>query len=154
MSGESSPESLVRQRVIKTLSAITTVALTASGCSKPTNSNFKGGCKSFVVYAQNRWVPYGAAERSEPDKKAQKIGSYAPNEVITVNGWLHSGVKVYPDNQAPFNNDVWFHDANKPHGFVSFAGVRAELTQPDPTLRADGEPSAPLSANCEGTYKK
>ncbi len=126
----------------------------ASGCGESASSNFQGGCKPSIVYAQNRWLPYGAAERSAPNLKAQKIGGYSPNEAITVDGWLHSGTQVYPNNQPPFNSDVWFHDANKPFGFISFAGVRAALTRPDTSLQAAGGPPAQLGANCEGTLKK
>jgi|GEM_PF-2955718 len=139
---------------LKTVGAVTSLALAASGCGKSENTHFKGGCKPFVVYAQNRWTPVGAAERDKPDRSAQKIDGYDGNETITVDGWVHTGVAVYPNNQPPFNNDVWFHDANKPHGFIGFAGVRAELTTPDPTLQADGGPAVMLQPACEGNYQK
>jgi hypothetical protein len=83
-------------------------------------SGFTGGCGAFVVYAQNRWEPYGAAIRAEPSVRAKQIGSYDPNQVIAVDGWVHAEV-AYPTNSAPYNSDVWFHLANEP-GWVSFGG--------------------------------
>lgn len=111
---------------------------------------FQGGCAPFVVYAQNRWPAYGAAIRTAPSQTAKKIEGRAANEVIAVNGWVHSEV-AYSWDPPPFNNDVWFHLADG-SGWVSFAGVRGTVTQPDTTLHdPDGGPPAPMDAGCEGT---
>jgi hypothetical protein len=115
-------------------------------------SGFTGGCGAFVVYAQNRWEPYGAAIRAEPSVRAKQIGSYDPNQVIAVDGWVHAEV-AYPTNSAPYNSDVWFHLANEP-GWVSFGGVRGTPTTRDPTgLDRNGGQPAPLSVACEGRMR-
>lgn len=113
---------------------------------------FSGGCMPYLVYAQNRWDPYGAAVRQSPSVTAPKIGGFAPNEVIMVNGWVHAET-VYPANTPPFNSDIWFHLANQ-QGWVSFAGVRGTLTTQDPTdLAPDGGTPAPTPSTCEGRFR-
>jgi len=107
-----------------------------------------GGCAPYEVYAQNRWQPYGASLRPAPNPLSPKIGSYGPNEVIAVNGWVH-GVVAYPTNPPPFNSDLWFHVADG-SGWVSFAGVRAVPTPQDPTGQATGGPPAPVPGVCAG----
>jgi hypothetical protein len=131
------------------------LSLLASGCSNSSGNSNKSTCDKFVVYAQNRWDPLGAALRQEPSKTSKQIGGVTGNDKITVDGWLHSGTPIYPNNTAPWNNDVWFRLANH-DGFVSFPGVRGTQTTPDPThgLNHDGGQPAPLTPACEVSYKK
>lgn len=115
-------------------------------------TGFVGGCARYTVYAQNRWDPVGAAVRSEPRVEAPKIGGYAPNEIIVVDGWLHAEV-AYPTNRPPWNSNIWFHLANQ-QGYVSYAGVRGTPTAKDPTGQAtDGGQPAATPANCEGKIR-
>ena len=109
---------------------------------------FEGGCAPFIVYAQNRWLPYGAAIRSAPRITSKQLASRDPNQVIPVDGWVHSQV-AYTTNKPPWNTDIWFHLADGA-GWVSFAGVRSTVTDQDMTLRADGGPPVPLAATCQG----
>lgn len=125
-----------------------TVESTASADRTPETS---GACEPFAVYAQNRWDPLGASERSEPDVLAQKIGSFAGNEVIAVDGWVKTGTPVYPTNTPPWDSDIWFHTVHE-DGWVSFPGVRGEPTLPDPSAAADGGRPAPTAAECEMAY--
>ena len=140
-------------RLRRGLSALlASAAFIGMGCGSGKNDHFSGGCEKFAVYAQNRWAPYGTAVRTQPDVLAPKEDkSFAPNEVIAVDGWVHTSQPAYPTNTPPWNSDVWFHVANF-DGWVSFAGVRAEPTAQDPTGRADGGPAAPTTQDCEGTY--
>ena len=55
-----------------------------------------GGCAPFEVIAQNRYAPYGAAIRTQPNALSTKVGSYG-NSVISVNGWV-GGTADYPTN--------------------------------------------------------
>jgi hypothetical protein len=133
------------------------LALGAAGCSAKSDS-FEGGCVAFGVYAQDRWQPYSAAVREAPDKLAPKVDqAFAPNEVITVDGWIDTHKPVYPKNTPPWNSSKWFHVVNltaDEEGWVSFAGVRGEPTTPDPTgLSKNGGTPAPTDPGCEGTYK-
>jgi len=115
-------------------------------------NGFVGGCSPYVLYAQNRWNPYGASVRAEPRVAAAKISSFGPNEVVVVDGWIHSRV-ASPTNREPFNNDIWFHLANQP-GWVSFAGIRGVPTTQDPTgLDPDGGQPAPAPTICEGRIR-
>lgn len=115
-------------------------------------SDFRGGCEKYRVYAQNRWQPYGTAIRQAPDVLSQKIGGFAPNEVIAVNGWIEAAEPAYPTNKAPWNSKKWLHLANQ-DGWVSFAGVRGAPVSEDPTgTSLDGGPVAATPPNCEGTY--
>lgn len=102
------------------------------------------GCPPFGVYAQNRWQPYGARELDAARPLAHQIGGFAPNQIITVDGWKH-GVTPYPNNVPPFNSDIWYRTADH-HGWVAFAAVRGLPTLPDPTNRDGGTPAeAPTS---------
>lgn len=109
----------------------------------------QGGCAPFIVYAQNRWLPYGAAIRTAPSVTSKQIASRDPNQAIPVDGWVHSGV-AYPTNTPPWNNDVWFHLADGA-GWVAFAGVRAQPVPQDPTGLGDGGPPAALDSGCQGS---
>lgn len=116
--------------------------------SSPEIVGFSGGCPAFRVYAQNRWRAYGARKLRAPDPLATKVGSFAANEIIAVDGWVHAAI-AYPNNRPPWNSDVWYHVADG-SGWVSFAGVRALPTDQDPTGRADGGVPAPVPSDCEG----
>lgn len=110
-----------------------------------------GGCPAFQVFAQNRWAPLGAARRAQPNVLSRQLGGYPGNMSLTVNGWVYGGV-AYPSNTAPWNNNVWFHLADG-SGWVSFAGVRATPTSPDPTGHANGGDPAPTSLACQGAVQ-
>jgi hypothetical protein len=113
---------------------------------------FSGGCDAFQVYAQNRWQPYGAVVRAQPNINS-KVESHLPgNFAIDVNGWVHSR-PAYPTNTAPWNSDVWFHMADD-SGWVSFPGVRAAPVGEDPTGQSpQGGIPVPTSATCEGSIQ-
>lgn len=133
---------------------------TSSSSSTAAPSSSGTDCQPRDVYAQNRWPSpggyYGAAERSQPYPSAPQIASFAGNAIIEVDYWKHTAKAVYPSNTSPWNSDVWIHvirrDGDKPQleGWVSFAGVRAAITQPDPTRVADGGVPVALPSNCEG----
>ena len=110
-----------------------------------------GGCPAFQIFAQNRWAPLGAAIRAQPNVLSIQVSSYPGNMSIAVNGWVYGAV-AYPSNTAPWNSNVWFHLADGA-GWVSFAGVRATPTSPDPTGHANGGDPAPTSSPCEGAVQ-
>jgi hypothetical protein len=110
-----------------------------------------GGCPAFQVFAQNRWAPLGAAVRAQPNVLSRLVTGYQGNMSIAVNGWVYGGV-AYPTNTPPWNSNVWFHLADDA-GWVSFAGVRATPTSPDPTGHASGGDPAATSATCEGAVQ-
>lgn len=77
------------------------------------------------------------------------MGGFAVNEPIVVDGWVH-GVTLYPNNPAPYNNDIWFHLANGT-GWVSFGGTRAQPVDRDLTNRDPyGGVPAPTPQHCAG----
>jgi len=111
-----------------------------------------GGCDPYRLYAQNRWLPHGASGRAAPSVTATKVRSFGPNEVVTVDGWVHSEI-AYPTNSPPWNSDIWFH-LDDGTGWVSFAAVRELPTDQDPTLRdPDGGPTPPAPALCQGAIQ-
>jgi hypothetical protein len=113
---------------------------------------FSGGCDAFQVFAQNRWDPIGTVVRAQPNVNSKNVGTYGPNQSITVNGWVHSR-PAYPTNTAPWNSDIWFHVADD-SGWVSFPGVRAAPVAHDPTgLDPYGGTPAPTSGSCEGAVQ-
>ena len=104
------------------------------------------------MHAQNRYEPYGAARRVAPYREAAQVGNYDPNQLSPVDGWVRTRAP-YPSNPAPFNSDIWFHVADD-SGWLSFAGVRADTTTPDPTgLAEDGGRPAPAEPDCGGTVR-
>jgi hypothetical protein len=112
---------------------------------------FVGGCSPYEVFAQNRWLPTGAAIRVAPSVESSQVGSFQGNVSISVNGWVH-GRAAYPTNVAPFNSDVWFHLADGA-GWVSSGGVRSTPTAFDPTGLANGGPPATTAGQCEGAVQ-
>jgi len=111
---------------------------------------FIGGCSPYVVYAENRWTPNDAIIRSGPDARRAMVHTYAGNEIITVDGWVH-GIAPYTTNPPPWNSDIWFHLSDG-SGWVSFAAVRGQLTTLDPTNNPlDGGPAAPTPPDCQGS---
>lgn len=111
-----------------------------------------GGCAPFQVYAQNRWAPYGTAIREQPNVLSTQVGSEPGNMSLSVNGWVY-GRAAYPTNTPPWNSSVWYHLADGA-GWVSFPGVRATPTAPDPTgLSKDGGAPAPTPANCQAAVQ-
>lgn len=114
--------------------------------------DFAGSCGVFELYAQNRWPPYGASKRAAPNLSAKKVGDFGPNEIVAVDGWVHSE-RVYPENPPPFYTDIWFHLSDN-SGWVSFAAVRAVSTSPAATnLDQDGGPPAPAPPQCKGAVR-
>lgn len=116
-----------------------------------TVAGMSGGCPKYQVFAQNRWAPLGTAIRAQPNVLSTQIGSYPGNMSIAVNGWVY-GRAAYPTNTPPWNSNIWFHLADGA-GWVSFPGVRATPTSPDPTGRANGGDSAPAPATCVGAVE-
>jgi hypothetical protein len=125
-------------------------AATESGPSSEI-SGMSGGCPDFQVFAQNRWAPLGAAVRAQPNVLSTEVSSFPGNMSIAVNGWVY-GRAAYPTNTPPWNSNIWFHLADGA-GWVSFAGVRATPTSPDPTGRANGGDPAPTAPACEGAIR-
>lgn len=138
-----------------TLAGLTLVALVLVGfLSSPTRGNgdverLSGGCPPYVIYAQNRWEPYGAKRLATPYRDAKQLTpGVAPNELIYVDGWVHTE-SAQPSNVAPWDSNIWFHLADG-SGWVSFAGTRAVPTPQDPTgLDPNGGTPAPTPAECE-----
>src|SRR4051812_5216246 len=64
-------------------------------------SGMSGGCGPFAAIAQNRYPPYGAAIRVQPNHLSTQVGSYAGNKPISVNGWVY-GTAEYPTNPPPW----------------------------------------------------
>jgi hypothetical protein len=124
----------------------------SAASSQPGSSSeiagMSGGCPKFQVFAQNRWAPLGAAIRAQPNVLSPLVSTDPGNMSIAVNGWVY-GRAPYPTNTPPWNSNVWFHLADGA-GWVSFAGVRATPTSPDPTGRASGGDPASTSSACEG----
>lgn len=113
-------------------------------------ASFVGGCEPFTVHAQNRYEPSGAAIRAAPLRSAKKVGSFDPNELVTLDGWVRTQ-SAYPTNTPPWDSDVWFHLADD-SGWVSFAGVRSDPTTLDMTgLAPDGGRPAPTAPECSGS---
>lgn len=118
----------------------------------PSVVGFVGSCEPFRVVAQNRYNPPGARRLIAPDVLAEQVGGFGPNQVLAVDGWVHSTV-AYPTNSPPFNSDIWFHLADD-SGWVAFAAVRANPTVLDPTgLDPDGGTPAATPSTCEGAIQ-
>lgn len=146
---EPQPPHPLSPRIRKVLAVATSISLAASGCSDPAKSDLDGTCHPFTVYAQNVWSPIGAAERQLPSLQSVKVASHAGNAIIKVDGWVDTNTPVYPHNPAPWNSGVWFRVADDEHGWVNFAAVRGEKTEPDPTGHGSGGPTAPTPRECE-----
>lgn len=111
-------------------------------------AGFAGGCGPYQVFAQDRWSPLGTTVRAQPNVLSASVATFPGNMSLSVNGWVH-GRAAYPTNVPPFNSDIWFHLSDGV-GWVSFGGVRALPTHPDPTGVADGGPPAPAPTRCGG----
>lgn len=123
-----------------------------SGTEAEAIVGFVGSCEPFRVVAQNRYNPPGARKLKAPDVLSTQVGSFGPNELIAVDGWVHGAV-AYPTNSPPFNSDIWFHLADD-SGWVAFAAVRANPTVLDPTgLDPDGGTPAATPSACEGAIQ-
>jgi hypothetical protein len=115
-------------------------------------SGMSGGCAPFEAIAQNRYPPYGAAIRTQPNALSTQITSYVGNKPISVNGWVY-GTAEYPTNPPPWNSNIWFHLTDGT-GWVSFAAVRAyPMTQDPDGLNPDGGPPVATSKTCEGAVQ-
>jgi hypothetical protein len=111
--------------------------------------SINGGCQPYIIYGQNRWQPYGAMVRATPYRAGKVMGGVSPNELVHVDGWVHTE-SAQPSNVPPWNSNIWFHLSDG-SGWVSFAGTRAVPTPPDPTgLDPNGGTPAPTPSNCEG----
>jgi hypothetical protein len=113
-------------------------------------SSLVGGCDAFPLYAQNEFPPYGTALRASPNPNSRKVGGFAPNEIISVDGWVVSQ-PAYPTNPEPWNSGVWFHVADN-LGWVSFPGVRAYPTG-HVADRLGGYAPAPADPKCAGSIR-
>lgn len=112
---------------------------------------FVGGCEPFSVFAQNRWEPHGAARRVAPSRNAKQAGNFDPNQLVPIDGWVRTQ-PAYPSNTSPWDSDVWFHLADN-SGWLSYAGVRADPTEPDPTGQAGGGRPVPTTQKCSGAIR-
>lgn len=112
-----------------------------------TITGFSGGCAPFNVYSQNRWAPLGAFLRKAPELNAEKIGGFLGQTPIPVDGYVHTGVPIFPDNPNEFQGETWFHYVAG--GWITSAALRATPTVTD-LNSSDGGPPAPLLAECEG----
>ena len=137
---------------VKVLGILGAVAF-ASGCGAPSDTEVT--CQPRQVFAQAMWPPGGAAVRELPDRASRQVGSLRANQPVNVDYWFHSGKAVYPDNQPPFDSDVWLRVAEqgKPDEWVNFAAVRAgqiAVENFDPTgLKKDVGVPVDLPAECE-----
>ena len=111
-----------------------------------------GGCEPFNLHAQNQFDPLGTKIWEAPSPTADSFHGFAPNELITVDGWVRTRAP-YPSNQPPWDSDVWFHLANGA-GWVTFAGVRADPTDPSAGNFGDGSSPAPVDPDCAGSYRR
>lgn len=111
-----------------------------------------GGCAAFTVYAQNQFDPLGTKVWAEPRPAANSSHGFAPNELISVDGWVRTQTP-YPSNSSPFDSDAWFHLANGA-GWVSYAGVRSIPTDPSQGNFAEGYGAVPLDADCAGRWRQ
>jgi len=148
MNREPRTEQQTRTRRIAAALALTCAGVTAgtSACAEAPS------CDTFIVVSQNRWQPYGTAIRIAPSIDAEKLPAvFNGNDLVAVDGYVHSGTINYPTNQPPFNTDIWYRLADA-DGWVSYEGVRGEATQQDPTGYESGGLPAPLPGNCETTY--
>lgn len=118
----------------------------------PGVTGMSGGCDAYQVFTQNRWAPVGTVVRAAPNIASNRVGGYAANQSIFVDGWVHSRV-AYPTNTAPWNSDIWFHVSDD-SGWVSFAGVRATPVTYDPTgLSPDGGTPAVTPGTCQAAVQ-
>jgi hypothetical protein len=125
------------------------LAFPSSQASASAVVGMSGGCPPFQVFAQDRWKPYGAAIRAQPNVQSQLVGTDPGNFSLSVDGWVYSRAP-YPTNTPPWNSNVWYHLTDGA-GWVAFAGVRATPSAEDPTgLSKYGGDPAPNSRSCEG----
>jgi hypothetical protein len=128
------------------------VAAIAHFWSGGSTDSLVGGCAPFNIYAQNQFKPFGTLLWASPSPVAPNSPGFSPNQLITVDGWVRTRTP-YPSNQPPWDSDVWFHLADN-GGWVTFAGVRAVPTTPDPQGGfGPGSSPAPLASSCAGTYR-
>lgn len=112
-----------------------------------------GGCERFSVYAQNQFEPFGTKIWATPSPTADSYHGFAPNELITVDGWVRTR-SPYPSNSAPWDSDAWFHLTNGA-GWVTFAGVRSDPTDPSTAGNfGEGSSPAPTDPDCAGSYRR
>jgi hypothetical protein len=92
------------------------------------------------------WQPVGTRKLDQPTALGNKIGGFAPNEIISVDGWVH-GTPINAHNQPPFDSDIWLRLSDR-IGWVAWTATRGVPTPPDPTNLADGGTPAPAPAAC------
>jgi hypothetical protein len=106
----------------------------------------------YVGYSTVRLGFRRPPEQLRPRELHHSGGRQRPNQPITVDGWVRERTP-YPSNQPPWDSDVWFHVSDN-SGWVTFAGVRATPTTPDPLGGyGKGTSPAPLDISCDGTYR-
>lgn len=146
---------------VRTLVVLVTVALVGTAWiyivpqqsqDQPGVTHLVGGCTPFLLFSQNIWKPYGALIYKSPYPWSDTQGTYgfAPNQHVWVDGWVRT-VRYQDSGSKEFNQSkVWYH-LTSGYGWVTFAGVRALQTVPDPKNGfGDGGPPAPHPGPCEG----
>jgi len=141
--------------VMVVLAAGAVVWALRDGPAKASNGSVRiaGGCEPFMLYGQNRWSPFGAKIMDAPRRTARQIGSVAPNKILYADGWVRTEPAI-PLNPPPWDSDVWFHLIHD-EGWVSFPGVRAVPTTPDPEqgYGEDGGEPAPVLDGCRAALR-
>lgn len=124
--------------------------IAAASASPSGVAGFSGGCAPFTLWAQRVWEPYGASRYSAPYSGATKVYGFAPNETVTVDGWVstESAPSGYTD-PAPYNGPIWYHLADN-SGWVYIAGVRANPSTPD---QPDGGQPPVQASECAGSVR-
>lgn len=114
---------------------------------------FVGGCPAFNIYSQNQFAPFGTLRWSAPEPTAERAPAFSENELITVDGYVKAQSPYAGANTPPWDADVWFHLADD-SGWVTFAGVRAAATVPDPEGGfGPGSDAVALDPGCQGSYR-
>ncbi len=140
--------------------AIVVALLTASSApwwwnawNEEASDDFVGGCEPFNLFAQNQFDPPGAKIWVAPSPTAQSRTGFAPNEIVTVDGWVRAKSPYATTNPPPWNADVWFHLADG-SGWLTFAGVRSAPTDPSAEGNfGEGSDQASLDESCLGSYR-
>ncbi len=133
--------------------------LALQGCNgQPVESQSAGsapteqGCEPFVIYAQNRFQPAGAAGRVEPSIDAAQTASFAANQELTAIGYIKAETPAYPHNDPGIQGYLWYLvQSNAGLVYVNDAAVRAATTEQDPTggYSDDLGPLVTSDENCD-----
>lgn len=147
------PSSIVGGVIASLIAAGLVAGFAWWSASDDSSSDLVGGCPAFNVFAQNQFDPIGTARWQRPSPTSAKSHGFAPNEVVTVDGWVKAQSPYESVNTPPWNADVWFHLADN-SGWVTFAGVRAATTVPGPSGNFEsGSDPVPLDQSCQGSVR-